>query len=122
MTFMISKFEKLPNDIQSKIMLATDGFQQPKPLFKKGSIVQYIKAKRILFKEQREQMRLVYPSAKFGNLPIYNLLISENPEWNPTSKTYSYQYDYGHCLTSEGFAQEKDLVEASSMSISMNIF
>ena len=81
----------------------------PLPLFKKGSVVRYKQAVREKFMENYRLLQKKYPTEKFGNQPIYNLRIYQEPRWDDSRGTYIYDYEYGHCLTSEGVAQETDL-------------
>ena len=82
---------------------------QPEPLFRKGSVVRYKASLREKFKESHRLLQKKHPHQNLGNQPIYNLMIYESPRWDNLRKTYIYDYEYGHCLTSEGSALETDL-------------
>ena len=74
------------------------------PKFKKGQIVYYNKDR---INDMIERCKNI-PGA--GQLPTYKLRISEEPRWNNKIKQWIYSYEYGFTMTSEGFAQEKDLI------------
>lgn len=105
--FMNTYYPQLPNDLQSKIMMLVSDFHIPKPLFKRGQCVRYCERRRQELTQYRQTVR---GRRSLGDLPTYKLLIDEDPRWDPSSKTYVYNYQYGYCGTSEGAALQTDLV------------
>ena len=69
----------------------------------------YKQSIREQFRENHRLLKKKYPGQNFGNQPIYNLMIYEEPRWDDSRKTYLYHYEYGLSLTSEGVALETDL-------------
>tara|TARA_Y100000589_G_C26789215_1_gene481038 strand:- start:244 stop:504 length:261 start_codon:yes stop_codon:yes gene_type:complete len=82
----------------------TNNEHLPPPKFKKGQIVYY----------NRDKVNDIIERCKniqgTGQLPTYKLRISEDPRWNNKIKQWIYSYEYGFTMTSEGSAQEKDLI------------
>ena len=65
---------------------------RPPPLFMKGSMVKFKQTIRDRFRESRRVLQKAHPQENLGNLPVYNLMISEDPRWDNTLETYIYQY------------------------------
>ena len=93
--FMNTYYPQLPNDLQSKIMLLVSDFHIPKPLFRRGQCVRYCERRRQELIQYRQTAR---GWGSLGDLPTYKLLIDDDPRWDPRSKTYVYNYQYGFFL------------------------
>ena len=108
-TFMENYFNNLPNDLQIKIMMESEGFKRPKPKFVKGNIVRYKNEIKEKIRSERKELQRRYSYENLGNSPIHCLHISTQGRWCISHGTYEYEYEYGYGLTSEGYALECDL-------------
>ena len=106
--FMGRYFNKLPSDIQVKIMLSIDHWKiPPNPKF---SIYQSVKYKKEYTDEIRKNLRN-YKYESHGEMPFGKLFIDEKPQWSKKTKEWIYNYVYGFCGNHEGYAREEDLEE-----------
>uniref|UniRef100_A0A6C0BY37 Uncharacterized protein n=1 Tax=viral metagenome TaxID=1070528 RepID=A0A6C0BY37_9ZZZZ len=101
-TFMEEKFQHLPNDIQTKIMIHHAHSLPPRPKFKNGQRVRY---KPEVVKAMKQAMN----GACQGPFPFGELIIYGDPIYIGNGD-WKCDYEYGYGLTSEGSTYESRLI------------
>ena len=106
--FMQNHFQKLPTDLQAKIMIQHGRAQHAPPRFKPGQRVRY---KQSRVKEMSDSLSRItgHTNGQCGPMPFGELRIWGEPR-EVGNKDWLYDYEYGFGMTNEGSAYESDLI------------
>lgn len=117
-SFMINHFDNIPTEIQYEIIRHV-GYKMTRPIFKKGTVVKFIKQKREdLLRQMREKKSttLVEHREFMAAAPYGRLIICDNTSiFNWKLKQWEYEYEYGAYNNRRGNANENELEYENGM-------